>query len=95
MEHWQVTYLGIRQIPRELTEFDLATFFTFSTKERALIEARRGELYRLAVALHIGFIRMSGRTLDAYKPGSQSALESPWRATGSRSTRSRHAADAV
>jgi TnpA family transposase len=67
MEHWQVTYLGIRQIPRELTEFDLATFFTFSAKERALIEARRGELYRLAVALHIGFIRMSGRTLDAYK----------------------------
>ncbi|SAK99873.1 transposase Tn3 [Caballeronia calidae] len=24
MEHWQVTYLGIRQIPRELTDFDLA-----------------------------------------------------------------------
>jgi len=67
MEHWQVSYLGIRQIPRELTEFDLATFFTFSAKERALIEARRGDLYRLAVALHIGFIRMSGRTLDAYK----------------------------
>jgi hypothetical protein len=54
MEHWQVSYLGIRQIPRELTEFDLATFFTFSAKERALIEARRGDLYRLAVALHIG-----------------------------------------
>jgi len=67
MEHWQVTYLGIRQIPRELTDFDLATFFTFSAKERALIEARRGDLYRLAVALHIGFIRMSGRTLDAYR----------------------------
>jgi hypothetical protein len=65
MEHWQVTYLGNRQIPRELTEFELATFFTFSAKERALIDARRGDLYRLAVALHIGFIRMSGRTLDA------------------------------
>ncbi|MGA7813640.1 hypothetical protein [Caballeronia sp.] len=51
MEHWQVTYLGIRQIPRELTEFDLATFFTFSAKQRALIEARRGELYRLAVVV--------------------------------------------
>jgi hypothetical protein len=46
MEHWPVTYLGIRQIPRELTEFDLATFFTFSAKERALIEARRGGLCR-------------------------------------------------
>ncbi|HUL64683.1 MAG TPA: DUF4158 domain-containing protein [Burkholderiaceae bacterium] len=68
MEHWQVTYLGIRQIPRELTDFDLATFFTFSAKARALIEARRGDLYRLAIALHLGFIRMSGRTLDAYTP---------------------------
>jgi hypothetical protein len=67
MEHWQVTYLGIREIPRELTDFDLAMFSSFSAKERALIEARRGDLYRLAVALHIGFIRMSGRTLDAYK----------------------------
>ncbi|OXC73449.1 Transposase for insertion sequence element IS1071 in transposon Tn5271 [Caballeronia sordidicola] len=38
-----------------------------AARERALIEARRGELYWLAVALHIGFIRMSGRTLDAYK----------------------------
>ena len=39
---------------------------TLPAKERALIEARRGELYRLAIALHMGFIRMSGRTLDAY-----------------------------
>jgi hypothetical protein len=61
MEHWQVTYLGIRQIHRELSDFDLATFFTFPAKERALIEARRGDLYRLAVALQ------SGRTLDAYR----------------------------
>ena len=50
MEHWGVTaYLGTRQIPRELTEFELAVFLTFSAKERALIEARRANLYRLAV----------------------------------------------
>ena len=67
MEHWQVPYLGIRQIPNELNEFELNTFFTFSNKERALIDSRRNNLYRLAVALHIGFLRMSGRTLDAYK----------------------------
>jgi hypothetical protein len=67
MEHWQLTYLGMRQIPLELNEFELATFFTFSSKERALIDARRTHLYRLAVALHIGFVRMTGRTLDAYK----------------------------
>ncbi|UBM07889.1 Tn3 family transposase [Cupriavidus metallidurans] len=67
MDHWQLAYLGIRQIPRELSEFELATFFTFSGKERALIDARRSHLYRLACAVHIGFVRMTGRTLDAYK----------------------------
>jgi hypothetical protein len=67
MEHWQVPYLGIRQIPSELNEFELTTFFTYSDQERALIDARRNDLYRLAIALHIGFVRMTGRMLDAYK----------------------------
>ncbi|CAG9184814.1 Tn3 family transposase ISBusp1 [Cupriavidus laharis] len=67
MDHWQLAYLGMRQIPSELSEFELATFFTFSAKERALIDARRSHLYRLACAVHIGFVRMTGRTLDAYK----------------------------
>ncbi|CAE6723466.1 Tn3 family transposase ISBusp1 [Paraburkholderia nemoris] len=54
-------------MPRDLGEFELATFFTFSSKERALINARRGPLYRFALALHIGFVRMTGATLDAYQ----------------------------
>lgn len=41
MDHWQLAYLGVRQILRELSEFELATFLTFSAKERALIDARR------------------------------------------------------
>ena len=65
MEHWRQAYLGMRHIPHTLNEFELATFFTFSAKERALINARRRHLYRLAFALHIGFVRMTGRTLDA------------------------------
>ncbi len=67
MDHWRVPYLGLRQIPAELNEFELNTFFTFSARERALIDARRKGLYRLALALHIGYLRMAGRTLDAYK----------------------------
>lgn len=27
---------------------------------------RRGELHRIAAAVHIGFIRMTGKTLDAF-----------------------------
>ncbi len=36
MNHWHVFDLGLRQIPSKLYEFELNTFFTFSTKERAL-----------------------------------------------------------
>lgn len=67
VENWRSNYLGIRQIPRDLGEFELNTFFTFSKQEIALIQTRRSDLYQLTVALHIGFIRMSGRTLDSYK----------------------------
>lgn len=67
MDHWRLAYLGMRHFPHELTEFELNTFFTFSARERALIDGRRSHLYRLAVGLHLGFVRMTGRTLDAYK----------------------------
>jgi hypothetical protein len=67
MDHWRVPYLGLRQIPSDLTAFELDIFFTFSPKEIELIDSRRSDLYRLALALHIGFVRMAGCTLDAYK----------------------------
>jgi hypothetical protein len=67
MEHWRLAYLGMRRMPRDLSEFELAMFLTFSSKERALINARRGPLCRLALALHIGFVCMTGATLDAYQ----------------------------
>lgn len=54
MEHWRLPYLGLRHIPSSLNEFELATFFTFSDAERALINARRRHLYRFALALHTG-----------------------------------------
>lgn len=65
MEHWRTPYLGLRDIPAGLDDFELTTFFSYSAAERRCIAARRQPLYQLAVALHIGFIRMTGRTLDA------------------------------
>jgi len=64
MDHWRVPYLGLGQIPPDLTAFELDIFFTSSPKEVELIDSRRSDLYRLALALHIGFVRMAGRTLD-------------------------------
>lgn len=65
MEHWRVQYLGLREIPLGLDDFELTTFFSYDAGEQRLIASRRSALHRLALALHIGFVRMSGRTLDA------------------------------
>jgi Domain of unknown function (DUF4158) len=67
MQGWQTTYLGMRELPRDISGFELQAFFTFSPAERALIEARRGDAHKLGLALHIGFLRMTGRLLDAFR----------------------------
>jgi hypothetical protein len=67
MNHWQATFLGLKQLPRELSGFEIEAFFTFTASERALIEARRGPSLKLGLALQIGFLRMSGRVLDAVR----------------------------
>jgi Domain of unknown function (DUF4158) len=58
MNHWQATFLGLKQLPRELSGFEIEAFFTFTASERALIEARRGPSLKLGLALQIGFLRM-------------------------------------
>src|SRR5450755_3887926 len=67
MQGWQTPYLGSQDIPRDLSGFELQAFFSFSRAERQQIEIRRGDLLRLGLALHIGFLRMSGRLLDAVR----------------------------
>ena len=67
MNHWQATFLGLKQLPRELSGFEIEAFFSFTASERALIEARRGPSLKLGLALQIGFLRMSGRVLDAVR----------------------------
>jgi Domain of unknown function (DUF4158) len=65
MNKWQATFLGLKQLPRELSGFEIEAFFTFTATERALIDARRASSLKLGLALQIGFLRMSGRLLDA------------------------------
>ena len=67
MNHWQATFLGLKQLPRELSGFEIEAFFTFTASERAVIEARRSPSLKLGLALQIGFLRMSGRLLDAVR----------------------------
>jgi hypothetical protein len=51
----------MRDLPHDLSAFELQAFFTFSRAEHELIQARRGDSLKLGLALHIGFLRMSGR----------------------------------
>lgn len=67
MQSWQTTYLGLRELPREISTFELQSFFTYSRTEREFINVRRGNAHKLGLALHIGFLRLSGRLLNSVR----------------------------
>jgi len=67
MQSWQTTYLGARVLPRDFSAFELQSVFSCSRAELDLIGARRGDSLKLGLALHLGFLRMSGRLLDAVR----------------------------
>jgi len=60
MQGWHTTFLGMRGLPRDISDFEMKAFFTFDGAERDAINARRGDSHKLGLALHIGFLRMSG-----------------------------------
>jgi TnpA family transposase len=68
MHSWQLPLLGLSDFPADLSEFEIAYFFSFSAAEQHAIAARRGASYRLAAALHLGFLKMTGRPLDPFEP---------------------------
>lgn len=66
VQHWQLPFLGLQAFPTELTAFEIGYFFTFTATVRAAIFSRYGDHHRLATAIQIGFIKMTGRPLDAF-----------------------------
>ena len=67
MQPWQLAFLGRRELPNELTTFELRYFFSFNDAERRVIRTRRRALNQLGAALHLGFMKMSGCALDAFE----------------------------
>ena len=88
MQGWHTTFLGMRELPRDISDFEMKAFFTFDGAEREAINARRGDSHKLGLALHIGFLRMSGRLLGAFRV-IPVALAPPWQRAWHCSTRSR------
>ena len=62
---WQIPYLGWRKLPVDLSDFEIAHFFTLRPEERRAVRSKYKLVLRLGVALQIGFLRMCGRPLDA------------------------------
>jgi hypothetical protein len=62
---WEHRYLGEERFPETLSALEIEHFFTLDADELALVRQRRGALNRLALALQIGFLKMTGRTLNS------------------------------
>jgi hypothetical protein len=67
MAHWQDRFLGIGELPPELSIFEIE-FFQFSPRDVAAIRKEFRPKYRIAVAvaLQLGFMRMTGARLNAF-----------------------------
>ena len=52
MQGWHTTYLGMRELPREISTFEMQAFFTFECAEREVIDARRSNPLKLGLASH-------------------------------------------
>ena len=67
MHRWQIQYLGNAELPSFLTELAMESFFTLSDEERTLIQTRYKLNPRIAAAVQLGFLKMAGRPLSAFK----------------------------
>ena len=65
MQGWRLGFLGIETIPSWLTEFEVEQFFRLTPLEIATVKTRRGTDMQLGLAIHIGFLRMSGCLLNS------------------------------
>lgn len=65
MSRWDHRYLGHERFPETLSTLEIEHFFTLSEDELALVRERRSSLNRLALALQIGFLKMTGGTLNS------------------------------
>jgi hypothetical protein len=57
----------MRELQRDISDFEMKVFFIFDRAERESISVRQGDAHKLGLALHIGFLRMSGRRLYAFR----------------------------
>jgi hypothetical protein len=69
------SYLGSRRFPRDMSPFEVRRFFSLSSDDRYLLRRRFRSRARLEAAIQLGFVRMTGTTLDAFDYVPRAVLE--------------------
>ena len=64
---WQYQFLGIESVPRSIGELEFTAFFTYTPTELKKLKAMLKPNLRLGAALQLGFVKMTGRILNAVK----------------------------
>jgi hypothetical protein len=65
INRWEHRYLGEERFPETLSALEIEHFFTLDEDELTSVRERRGPWNRLALALQIGFLKLTGRTLNS------------------------------
>src|SRR6478672_115176 len=65
INRWEHRYLGEGRFPETLSALEIEHFFTLDEDELASVRERRSPLNRLALALQVGFLKMTGGTLNS------------------------------
>ncbi len=79
-------YLGEKTFPKEIAEFEIWEVFTLSAADLRAIRVDSNKKSRLAMALQVGFLRMTGAALDTHI----TYLARSWRRALSRRPMTRH-----
>jgi len=75
MGGWDQRYVGFGGFPDALSPLEIEHFFTASAEEAATISGRRTPVNRMAFALQLGFLKMTGRTLNSVEIVPPAVLE--------------------
>jgi len=62
---WEHQFLGSDAFPAGLSSLEISQFFTLDPPELAAVRKRRGPNNQLAVALQVGFLKMTGGLLNS------------------------------
>ena len=67
VHRWQYQFLGTTSLSKSVSPVELQAFFTFSDEELAALGTRRKDTLKIAAAVQLGFLKMSGCPLSDLK----------------------------